>query len=94
VDLDIPWLRAPQDPNEPPRGMPDDVITTVVDVAAYAPRKRAAFEAHRTQISPDFFVYKVSDEALGRLFAEEEFVRGKSLVDAPLPEDDLFAGLR
>jgi mycothiol conjugate amidase Mca len=94
LNLDIPWLRAPRDINEPPRGIPSERVTTIVDVARYAPRKRAAFEAHRTQISPEFFVYKLPDEVLARAFNDEEFIRVRSLVEAPIPEDDLFAGLR
>jgi mycothiol conjugate amidase Mca len=94
LQLDIPWLRAPRDVNEPPSGFPAELITTIVDVSAFARQKRAALDCHRTQISPDFFVYKIPDEWLGRAFAEEEFIRATTLVDAPLPEDDLFAGLR
>jgi mycothiol conjugate amidase Mca len=94
LDLDIPWLRAPQDPNQPPRGIPTERITTIVDVSDHALRKRAAFEVHRTQISPEFFVYKLPDAFLKRVFNDEEFIRVRSLVEAPTPEDDLFAGLR
>jgi mycothiol conjugate amidase Mca len=94
LDLDIPWLRAPRDVNEPPRGIPAELVTTIVDVAAYAPRKRAALACHRTQISPDHFIYKLPDEWLSRALADEEFIRAKTRVEAPLPEDDLFAGLR
>ena len=33
-------------------------------------------------------------DVIRRAFADEEFIRARSLVDAPIPEDDLFAGLR
>jgi len=57
-------------------------------------RKIAALRPHRTQIRSDFFYFSVPEEVLRRAFFDEQFIRARSLVDAPLPEDDLFAGLR
>jgi hypothetical protein len=31
---------------------------------------------------------------MAKLSSQEDYVRAKSRVDAPLPEDDLFAGVR
>jgi mycothiol S-conjugate amidase len=50
--------------------------------------------AHRTQIPEDSWFLKLS-EALGpKAWSLETFERARSSVDAPTPEDDLFAGLR
>lgn len=92
--LDIPWLNRPLREGEPRRGLPGEEITTIVNVAEYLPRKIAALRPHRTQIRSDFFYFSVPEEVLRKAFFDEQFIRARSLVDAPLPEDDLFAGLR
>ena len=94
LDLDIPWLRNPPPPDSPARGLPSERITTRVDVVSYAERKVAALRCHRTQIAPAFFLFTVRPEIVLRAFGDEEYVRVRSSVDAPLPERDLFAGLR
>ncbi len=94
LDLNIPWLRNPPPPDSPPRGIPSERITTRVDVVSYAERKVAALRCHRTQIAPEFFLFDVRPEIVLRAFGDEEYVRVRSTVDAPLPERDLFAGLR
>jgi hypothetical protein len=55
-------------------------------------RKRAAFEAHASQLADSFWV-KLSDEDFEELFGEESFIRARDGSGAPLPESDLFAGL-
>jgi N-acetyl-1-D-myo-inositol-2-amino-2-deoxy-alpha-D-glucopyranoside deacetylase len=79
-----------------PFGSPDEAITTVVDVAAYLDRKRAALRAHRSQIGEDSFFLNTPEEQIGWFFGQEEFV----LEDGPRHDDpatgretDLFAGL-
>jgi mycothiol conjugate amidase Mca len=94
LNLDIPWLRAPRDVNEPPRGIPSEQVTTIIEVADYAERKREALRVHKTQISPEFFIMNLPPDVIRRAFADEEFIRTRSLIDAPVPENDLFAGLR
>jgi mycothiol S-conjugate amidase len=50
--------------------------------------------AHRTQIPEDSWFLKLN-EALGpKAWSMETFERVRSSVDSPVPEDDLFAGLR
>jgi mycothiol conjugate amidase Mca len=93
LDLDVPWLRNPQ-AEDGPRGIATERITTRVDVVDYAERKVEALRCHRTQISPDFFLMKMPPEIVRRAFDDEEYVRVRSSVQAPIPEDDLFAGLR
>ncbi|HWE62029.1 MAG TPA: hypothetical protein VHB98_09980, partial [Chloroflexota bacterium] len=87
------WLqRRPDD--ERPRGLPQERITTCVDVTPYLERKRAAFRCHRSQVRADHFMLTVSEDFARRAFYDECYIRARSLVEAPTPEDDLFAGLR
>jgi LmbE family N-acetylglucosaminyl deacetylase len=80
---------------EPPAdfGTPDELITTYVDVMAYAERKRKALAAHASQADNITFL-RMPEELQRQVFGAESFVRVRSTVDAPDPEDDLFAGLR
>jgi mycothiol conjugate amidase Mca len=74
--------------------VPDELITTRIDSFAYRARVRDAMRAHRTQIAPDDPWLNLPEELAARLEVTDTFTRARSLVDAPLPEDDLFAGLR
>ncbi|MGD9798591.1 MAG: PIG-L family deacetylase [Acidimicrobiia bacterium] len=68
-------------------------ITTTVDTMPFVTRKRQALSAHASQIEESFFG-KLPDEAFGRMFGRESFIRAYDVTGAPVPEDDLFAGLR
>jgi len=85
----------PSTPEPPPRpfGVDDSLITTHIDASAYASRKRAALGAHLSQLEGSFFL-RFPDEAFPRVFGTETFIRDLDTTGAPLPEDDLFAGLR
>ena len=73
----------------------DSGITTEVDVAGYSEVRSEALLAHETQIDPKSpFWFGLPPEELAKLNVTEEYVRARSLVEAPLPEDDLFAGVR
>lgn len=74
--------------------VPDDDITTWVDVHPYLLQKQAALRAHRTQIAEDNPFLTMTDEIAQELVASESFMRVRSLVPVPEREDDLFAGLR
>jgi mycothiol conjugate amidase Mca len=91
--MESEWLRRRTD-DERPRGLPQERITTVVDVTPYLERKRAAFRCHRSQIARDSLMLTVPEDFARRAMYDEAFIRVRSLVEAPLPEDDLFAGLR
>jgi LmbE family N-acetylglucosaminyl deacetylase len=68
-------------------------ITTNVDVSSVLPRKRDALAAHASQIQDSWF--SKIPEAVGRsAFGYEHFIRASDTTGAPLPETDLFAGLR
>src|SRR5262249_23081239 len=79
--------------DEEPSG--DDKITTEVDVTGYSAVRTDALLAHATQIDPkSVFWFGLSPEDQEKLYTHEEYVRARSLVEAPTPEDDLFAGAR
>jgi LmbE family N-acetylglucosaminyl deacetylase len=93
--LQLPPRRRPAGTGGPPSapaGVPETAITTVIDTGAAVERKRAALEAHATQLADTVWV-KVSREDFAELFGQESFVRTRDRSDAPLPESDLFAGL-
>lgn len=73
---------------------PDEIITTRIDVAPYIPRKRAALMEHETQISADDWLNRMPEDLMEALLRTESFIRVRSAVPVPNPEDDLFAGLR
>jgi LmbE family N-acetylglucosaminyl deacetylase len=68
-------------------------ITTTIDIRAVLPRKREALFAHGSQISESWFS-KIPDGVAQDAFGRESFIRARDTTGAPLPEDDLFAGLR
>ncbi len=74
-------------------GVPDEVITTTVDVSPYVVRKRKALEAHASQ-GENIFMLRMPEEGQHRMFGRESFIRQFSKVPTPDHEDDLFAGLR
>jgi mycothiol conjugate amidase Mca len=92
VGITSPFERA--DLNPEAFGTPDEIITTRIDVREYLPRKMEALTCHRTQIAADSFFFKIPEEFAREGFGYEHFVRARSLVPAPTPENDLFAGLR
>lgn len=73
-------------------GVPDDEVTTVVDIEPWLARKQAAMRAHRSQIGEDSFFLNVPDDLAVELFGTESFVL-QTGETAGVPEDDLFAGL-
>jgi LmbE family N-acetylglucosaminyl deacetylase len=68
-------------------------ITTTVDVSRFIDRKRAAVSAHASQMDETFFT-GMPPATFELAFGLEHFIRAYDTTDAPLPEDDLFAGLR
>ena len=68
-------------------------ITTTVDIREGLGRKRDALFAHGSQISESWFS-KIPQEIAEATFGREHFIRVSDTTGAPLPEDDLFAGLR
>jgi hypothetical protein len=85
------------DPDEaqagPPLGLPDEEISTWVDTRAFGAQKFDALAAHASQGENIFFL-RMGKETFTELMGMETFVRVRDTTGAPLPEDDLFAGLR
>jgi len=83
------------DPEVMRRGLESEQrITTIVDIRAMLPRKREALFAHGSQIGGESWFSKIPPELAEATFGRESFIRASDTTGAPLPEDDLFAGLR
>ena len=70
------------------------VLTTRVDVADWFERRDNALLAHATQVDPTGWFFKIPLDVQRDVWPTEDYERVRSLVDAPLPENDLFAGVR
>jgi LmbE family N-acetylglucosaminyl deacetylase len=68
-------------------------ITTTVDIRPVLTRKGDALAAHASQIQESWFS-RIPPELAEATFGREHFIRVSDTTGAPLPEDDLFAGLR
>ena len=71
-----------------------DKITTRIECGEYFGVRDDALRAHATQVDPDGFWFKVPLELQQKVWPTEDFELARSLVDSPLPESDLFAGIR
>jgi LmbE family N-acetylglucosaminyl deacetylase len=89
-DLGVEWE---DDPDQPPIGVPDEEVTTLVDVHAYTHQKFEALRAHASQGENIFFL-QMGEEKFGELMGVEAFLRVRDRTGAELPEDDVFQGLR
>jgi LmbE family N-acetylglucosaminyl deacetylase len=78
---------------DPEFGTPDELITTTVDCSAVTGRKFDSLAAHASQ-SDNIFFLNLGRELFSTLFGEEMFVRAWDRTGTPVPEDDLFSGLR
>ena len=93
--IEIPSrMRNPPDPEMVRRMEEVEArITTSVDTTSVADRKRAALAAHASQLDESWWV-KLPPETVSEVFVEETFIRAEDRTGAPVPEDDLFSGLR
>ncbi len=73
---------------------PGERTTTRVPVADYFEFRDNALLAHATQIDPDSHWFSVPRDVEAEVWGTEDYELARSLVDTPLPEDDLFAGVR
>ncbi len=69
------------------------LISTTVDIRPVLDRKRAALLTHASQINDSWFS-KIPPAVAEEVFGEETFIRARNETEAPVPETDLFAGLR
>ncbi|KAB1948570.1 GlcNAc-PI de-N-acetylase [Micromonospora sp. ALFpr18c] len=90
-ELGVEW--AEPDEPQPQLGLPDDEISTWVDTRAYGAQKFEALATHASQTENIFFL-QLGQERFTELMGMETFVRVRDTTGAPVPEDDLFAGLR
>ncbi|MEV6633824.1 mycothiol conjugate amidase Mca [Actinoplanes sp. NPDC051470] len=71
-----------------------DKITTRIECGEYFGVRDDALRAHATQVDPDGFWFKVPLDLQQKVWPTEDFELARSLVDSPVPESDLFAGIR
>ena len=71
----------------------EERITTTIDIRPMLSRKREALFAHGSQIDDSWFS-KIPRDVTEAAFGYEYFIRLVDTTGAPLPESDLFAGLR
>ena len=81
------------DPSEPEVGLPDEQITTWLDTRRFGEQKFDALAAHASQGENIFFL-RMGRDRFTEIMGIETYVRVQDRTGAPLPEDDLFAGLR
>jgi LmbE family N-acetylglucosaminyl deacetylase len=74
-------------------GLPDEQVTTWVDVSAHGEQKFNSLAAHASQGENIFFL-QLGLDGFTKLMGQETFVRIRDTTNAPLPEKDLFDGLR
>ncbi len=60
-------------------GSPESIITTTVDVSDWLSAKRASMAAHASQIPADSFFLALPDDAFGRTFGQEWFIRARGV---------------
>jgi mycothiol S-conjugate amidase len=86
------WLENNEDrPDRPDRG---DKITTRVECGEFFEVRDSALRAHATQVDPDGFWFHIPLDLQQKVWPTEDFELARSLVDSPIPESDLFAGIR
>ena len=71
----------------------EERITTTIDITSVLGRKRDALLTHASQISESWFS-KIPPQIAEQAFGRESFIRASDTTGAPVPEEDLFAGLR
>ena len=71
-------------------GVPEERITTVVDVSGFLDQKRRAMEAHKSQISETSFFLSMPPEAFAAIWGFEWYIRVGATATRPY-EDSLLA---
>ncbi|WP_030436713.1 mycothiol conjugate amidase Mca [Actinoplanes subtropicus] len=82
------WLEKWSDRDD--RG---DKITTRVECGEYFHVRDDALRAHATQVDPEGFWFRIPLDLQQKVWPTEDFELARSLVDSPVPESDLFAGI-
>jgi LmbE family N-acetylglucosaminyl deacetylase len=94
-ELGADWDEPDRPEDLPPVeiGLPDEDITTWVDITDYGDQKYDALAAHASQTENIFFL-QMGKERFMDFMGVETFVRVRDRTGAQLPEGDLFDGLR
>ena len=79
------WVDKPEDA---------DRLTTRVPCADFFATRDQALIAHATQVDPNGRWFACPIDLQQSAWPTEDFQLARSLVDAKIPEDDLFAGIR
>jgi LmbE family N-acetylglucosaminyl deacetylase len=74
-------------------GIPDEEITTSVDVRQFAERKREAFAAHVSQNDPNSPFQTMAGQIYEVAFGTEHFVLARGELGEERPERALFVGV-
>ncbi|WP_203782215.1 mycothiol conjugate amidase Mca [Paractinoplanes rishiriensis] len=82
------WLEKWSDRDD--RG---DRITTRIECGDFFTVRDDALRAHATQVDPDGFWFRIPLELQQKVWPTEDFELARCLVDSPVPESDLFAGI-
>jgi LmbE family N-acetylglucosaminyl deacetylase len=75
-----------------PLVLPDEDFAAILDCRPWVERKREALAAHAGQLD-NAWLLGLGDR-FADVFGHEAFIRAEDRTGAPVPEDDLFAGLR
>jgi mycothiol S-conjugate amidase len=73
--------------------VPDESITTWIDIGDTIDLKWEAIRKHVTQIADDSPFMKFGLDGWRELWAKESYILRESRVETTLPESDLFAGI-
>jgi LmbE family N-acetylglucosaminyl deacetylase len=74
-------LEDAPNPDDFTMGMPASMITTTVDVGDFVAKKRAAMQAHASQIPEDSFFLQIPPDVFREVFGYEWFIRTDSPPD-------------
>ena len=88
------WIEKEKQEDGPGRPDRGEKITTRVECGDYFEVRDDALRAHATQVDPDGFWFRIPLDLQQKVWPTEEFELARSLVDSPIPESDLFAGVR
>jgi hypothetical protein len=73
--------------------VPDEAITTWIDVSSVVDRKWAAIGRHVTQMAKDNFFLRFGLDGWREFWTREALILTESRVGPTSPETDVFAGL-
>jgi len=92
LGLELPWG---EERLEMMAQLPQEEITTEIDVAEWASVRDEALKQHATQVDPNsVFWFGLPPEVVADLGHYDEYHLAYNYTEAQPPEDDLFAGIR